>query len=685
VPERTDSSVRYRVGQVTIQRIDLGEPSCGDRILSTTRGARQPMDSGRTSRAVRQVAALARPAGIHLFFAAVVALLAQLLLEAARTGWNWEYVGAFVDRDIGVIAVGSLVLMLATGVLLLVSGRMWLSSAVVLSVTLLLGAASHLKWVARREPIYPRDLVFLREPGFLLEMVGPRLLWITLAGVVPVALFSWALGRLFTTWLRRTPHVAARSRTIVVTARATTAVACVAVLSSLMHFNQAGNLWRATFESAGAHWAKASQPNNYRVNGFLGGFLYNLDVPAMVKPPGYSRATMEQIVARYAAVAADEYGDRDPTALDEVNVVSVLAESFSDPTRLAGMSLAEDPLPRTRALMERLPHGQVLTQKVGGGTASMEFEALTGMSLSQFDSAMDTPYQMLLPGHRTFPSVVELFNHMGHDTVAIHPYDPTMYQRDDVYRILGFDEFISQGEMVHRGRREDNPYISDLDAFRQTVDVINEHEAPVFVNLVTMQNHAPYHGKYAEPVGVEGLSDAGAEMVGQYARGLSYTDRAINRFITTVGRSPEKTVVVLYGDHQPAGLPGAVFVENSARVMHETPFFLYANFTDLEAVELPTTSPIYFMPRIFELVGAPLSPYYALLDRLEQHVSAMQHGRLVSHWDYDLSPEVLPPVARRLLREYRLVQYDLSVGQRYAEEMLYPVPAETFEASGPAE
>jgi phosphoglycerol transferase MdoB-like AlkP superfamily enzyme len=638
------------------------------------------------TRAAKQVAALARPAGVHLVFAAVVALLAQVMLEAARTGWDWQYLGAFVARDVAVIAVGGLVMMLFVVILLAVTGRMWPSSAVLLSATLLLGVASHAKYVARREPLYPRDVAFVLEPRFLLEMVEPRLIWLSLLGLVPVLVSTWGLSRLFTRWLRRLAAAPADGRrTAPVVARAATAVLSVALLSSLLHFNHAGNLWRASFESAGAHWAKASQPNNYRVNGFVGGFLYNLDIPAMARPAAYSRAAMERIAAKYTAVAKRQNADSRPGVLQDVNVVSVLAESFSDPLRLAGMKLAEDPIARTRALMEQLPHGNVLTQKTGGGTANMEFEALTGMSLAQFNSAMDTPYQMLLPSYRSFPSAVELFHQLGHDTVAIHPYDPTMYQRDEVYPILGFDEFISRTEMSHRGRHEENPYVADLDAFRQTVEVIDEHESPVFVNLVTMQNHAPYVGKYADPVEVRGLDDADAEVVGQYARGLTYTDRAIRRFVTTLSRSEESTVVVLYGDHQPAGLPDELFARNSGRVMHETPFFIYANFTELEPVELPTTSPIFFLPHVFEMVGAPLPPYFALLDRLEGHVSAMQHGRMVSHWDYEVSPATLTPQARRLLRDYRLVQYDLAVGRRYAEEMLYPTPAATFEASGPPE
>lgn len=635
---------------------------------------------------VRQMATLARPAVVYLAFAAVVALTAELVLEAARTGWSWAYVSELLSRDTGVVLVGALVILLATGFLLAVTGHMWLTATLVLSTTLVLGTASHLKFVVRREPIYPSDLVFAGEPGFLLEMVDPGALWLTVAGLVPVVLFSWVLSRLFTTWLRRrTPKPATRWHTTALAPRAAVAVLALALLWPLGSFHNANSPWRATFESAGADWAKASQARNYRMNGFLGGFFYNLDVTAMARPPGYSKTTMERIESRYVALAQEGYGDGDPDALEDVNVVTILEETFSDPTRPAGMRLAEDPTPRTRALMEGLPHGLALAQKIGAGTSSMEFEALTGMSLAQFSPTMDTPYQMLVPEHRHFPSAAELFSQLGHDTVAIHPFGPAIYQRDRVYPILGFDEFISREGMDFGGRIENNPYISDRGAFRQTLEVISDHEAPVFVNLVTMQNHFPYAGHYPDPVGVEGLGEEHAERVGQYVRGLAHTDRAISRLITALERSDEKTVVVLYGDHLPPGLPGEIYAANSDRVMHETPFFIYANFAPLGDDTLPTTSPIFFLPQVFELLDAPMPPYYALLNELRQNVSAMQHGRMVSHWDYDLEPESLTPDAQALLRDYRLVQYDLAVGQRYAESMFYPLPAERLEASAARE
>ena len=54
---------------------------------------------------------------------------------------------------------------------------------------------------------------------------------------------------------------------------------------------------------------------------------------------------------------------------------------------------------------------------------------------------------------------------------------------------------------------------------------------------------------------------------------------------------------------------------------------------------------------------------------------------MISPDGYEISLDRLSPKAREVLRDYRLVQYDLSVGRRYAETMLYPRPASTVAAS----
>jgi phosphoglycerol transferase MdoB-like AlkP superfamily enzyme len=274
---------------------------------------------------------------------------------------------------------------------------------------------------------------------------------------------------------------------------------------------------------------------------------------------------------------------------------------------------------------------------------------------------------------------------MGHTTLAIHPFMASMYQRERVYPILGFSDFKDRTKMDYRGRVEDNPYISDRAAFRQTLDAIDSHDEPVFVNLVTMQNHMPYRGKYADPIGVRGLDERDAELMSYYSRGLSYSDQAMSELIQQLNRSHEKTIIVFYGDHVPGGTPRALFKKNTRLAMHQTPFFMYANFGQVKPKEFPTTSPIYFLPNLFDMAKAPLPPYYMLLRQMQRHISAIEHGTMRSPEDKRLSPKTLSPEAREVLEDYKLVVYDLSVGKRYAERMLYPTPAGTVAASGTPE
>src|SRR5512139_3606793 len=387
----------------------------------------------------------------------------------------------------------------------------------------------------------------------------------------------------------------------------------------------------------------------------------------MSAPAGYSAAEMDRIAARYA-VAADRINrTRDPDGLDDVNVVVVLSESFSDPLALHGVGLPGDPIPFTRRLMGSTMSGKTLSQHIGGGTANMEFEALTGMSMSLFPPQIGVPYQMLVPDYETFPSAVQWFEQHGHRSMAIHPFTTEMYRRREVYRSFGFDEFVYDETMRHRERIGHDAYISDAAAFDELQQRLLEEPEPLFVNLVTMQNHAPYTDKYDDPVRVTDPDGEPIDEVDQYVRGLTHSDKALEDLINGLDGLDEKTVLVFYGDHLPGIYPGSVFAANDERALLETPFFLWANFRG-PGGEQPVTSPTHFMDLVFERAGAAVPPYFALLHELRQEIPAMDNGMMFDPWSRPLRRGDLSRRAARLLHDYRLVQYDLSVGRRYSAE-----------------
>jgi phosphoglycerol transferase MdoB-like AlkP superfamily enzyme len=603
---------------------------------------------------------------------AMTALLCNLALELVRLAgvgdYPWRHkTPAFVLMFL----LGSLVVWLLVGLVHAVVGRLRVTVAVAAAATALVAVVDYEKVRVRREPLYPSDWRFIGDVGFLKDMIGPRVFLLVVAGALVAAVAfvgSRVARRRFATGGPKERHPwPTRTRKAL---RLVTVAACLLSLGYISDFNSPGNAARGTYEALGATWMPWSQQRNYLGNGFVGGFLYNLQAPAMTRPEGYSTGEMARTAARYRRAAERINRTRDPDALDDVNLVMVLSESFSDPEALDGVHLAEDPIPFTRRLMSSTTSGAMLAKGYGGGTANMEFEALTGMSMSQFPPQMQVPYNGLVPRYDTFPSAVQWFKQRGHRAVAIHPFTTEMYRRRDVYRTFGFDDFVYDRRMHDQSRLGRDGYISDAAAFGEVHRQIEAEDDPLFVNLVSMQNHMPYTARYDNPI--EATDDDGETLteLGQYARGLAYTDHAVRHLIRRLRRSDEKTVVVFYGDHLPGVYPDSVFEANSTRALHETPFFVWSNFPGADRAQ-PTTSPNHFVDLVLGHVGAKVPPYYALLHRLRQEVSAMDSGLLVDDRDRAVRPDQLSPRAIRLLHDYRLVQYDLSVGERLSEETMF--------------
>ncbi|KAB2810469.1 LTA synthase family protein [Pimelobacter simplex] len=601
----------------------------------------------------------------------LAAVVASVLLQASTLGlFSIRWLGDQLIFGVG-FYVDTLVIWLFLGLLWAVLGRLWWSIGVVFAIVLAVGVATLVKIQFREEPVYPSDVDFLREPGFLTSMVSPALLVVAVAAVAGVVVGGVLLGRRMARryprprWrdLRR-PHawILAGSRLLV-------GVVALLLLAQAGHFNQPGNLWRGMYEVRGEHWRYWNQKTNYRSNGFIGGFLFNMPVDAMAKPKDYDAARMDEIADRYERLAARTNAGR-TGSLADTNVVIVLSESFSDPTELKGFDLERDPIPRTRARMAGTTSGHMLSQMYGGGTANMEFETLTGQSLGLFRPQMLSPYQMLVPEQADYPSAVGWFRGQGHDAIAIHPYRVGMYKREQVYERFGFESFIHDTTIGETDTIDDNPYISDDSAFDEVITQIDEHERPLLVNLVTMQNHIPVDDNYDDPIGVSGTGD---KRIGQYARGLEHTDEALDEFLDALEKKPEKTIVLFYGDHLPGIYDSRIKHENAGIPLYRTPFFIWSSEPGHNRPRtIPTTSPAFFLPLLYDVADAPVPPYLALLGQLHEHVTALQQGRMLDPSGERVEESGLDDETAQLLADLRLVQFDFSIGDRRAVDRMWP-------------
>jgi len=554
-------------------------------------------------------------------------------------------------------------------------GRLWLSMGLLAVITVVLGAVNIAKIEQRHEPLYPGDTSYLNQPSFIASFVPKKDLVGGVVGiVVAIALavvIGWLVAKVFPPlWrsLTRTQLWVLRGVRVVVV------VLCLLLLHSATNFNESGNHWRKAFDATGLRWRPWDSVANYQKNGFVSGLLFNMHVTAMERPPGYTKAAIEEIAAKYTKLAAQMNKGRKGT-LDGVNVVDILSESLSQPEWLHTVKLASDPLPNISALMSKTVSGKLLTWGYGGGTANMEFESLTGQSMAQFTPQLESPYEQLIPKYKTYPSIVGWLKKRGHTPIAIHPFSTKMYKRVEVFKRFGFDQFIDKDTIKDTRRAEPGArYIGDHAAFDQVLDEINGHTSPVYVHLITMQNHTPYQNQYSNPIiPLGGEPKSLDKYYGQYLRGINLTDTAFKQFIDALKAEPDKpTVVIFYGDHLPPQVyPANLVSKEGVRVTHQTPYLIWSNVKKLKHTALPTISPTHFMPMLFNAMDVPIPPYYALLDAVQKQVPAMDAGIKIGPDDQIIKPKGLDAAQTRVLEDYKLIQYDLSVGHRWSESTMF--------------
>jgi hypothetical protein len=302
-------------------------------------------------------------------------------------------------------------------------------------------------------------------------------------------------------------------------------------------------------------------------------------------------------------------------------------------------------------MMERYPSGAALNPGFGGGTAHCEFEALTGFSVAFCGGV--SPYENGLGRMVTMPSLARALARQGYQSAALHPYYKSMYNRPSAYRAMGFDVFIDQFRMKHTAKI--GLYISDRSAYAETLDMLRQSDRPMFIHLVTMQNHGGYkEGRFDGDITAQGVAGKARIAVETLARGLSITDKATAAFFDELDKLAQDSVVVFWGDHLPMGWPLGV-----GRQRYEAPFFIRANFP-LDNERLGIYSPLFFQPILSRLTGSRQTPFVAQLAALEREV----HGIHL-----ECSMDELSPRAKKLLDELYVIQYDVLMGEGYSDAM----------------
>lgn len=593
---------------------------------------------------------------------------------------------------LNVILVALLYLML-----LMLLNRFWASSIVMLAAGIIVAVIEHFKIEIRYEAILPADLGFLGSNTGNMLTFAPAGAHVTIlialavfaVLLVPVLALRYADGR-------KGRMIQTDDRRLNLTSRLILLLLPILVFALYcMHVSTTASLANKFSRALGDTPSMWDSVYDAQRNGPLVAFTRQLNPKIMDKPSNYSEETMKKVAARYQKKAEMINASRTNNLTDST-VVYVLSESFSDPSRVPGLKTSKDSMPNIRKIKAGTTSGLMLSSGYGGGTANLEYMGLSGLSMANFDSSLSSPYQQLVPSQHWTPTINQMWGAPA-NSLGYHPYESSMYSRATNYKKFGFSHFYTltgPDVIKYQDKIDESPYVSDKSSYDSALEGIKSGKTNKFIQIITMQNHMPYHEWYenndytAESTTGTPLGDDEQQSIETYQKGVEITDQATQEFLNELDALDKPVTVVFYGDHLPGIYSSASEDDNNSLALHLTDYFIWSNKVSgsqgNKASDAAYSSPNFFVAQAADHMNAKVSPYLAFLTEMHSKIAAMEPPVVnkIQGWDRipegqsiyldqngnPMSTDDFDKETKQLLADYKLIQYDITAGKNYLKD-----------------
>ena len=296
------------------------------------------------------------------------------------------------------------------------------------------------------------------------------------------------------------------------------------------------------------------------------------------KPDGYSEDMMLNIFNR------DELGEDGVMLLEEKdvdeqypNIIFLQLESFIDPEGINTIEVDGETCPNFRNLVNNYPSGELTVPACGAGTANVEFEVMTGLSVKFFGPG-EYPYKSVLTENSTETLGFDLKS-LGYSTHAVHNHRGVFYNRNTVFANMGMDTFTSIEYMNDVEKTPKNWAKDDLLVECMT-DALDSTETRDMIYTISVQGHGQYPGEETLENPKLKVTKAPSEELKwkfeYYVNQIHEMDQFIKRLTDTLEAYDEPVVLVMYGDHIPAIDLTEEALDN--RNLYGTEYVIWNNF-----------------------------------------------------------------------------------------------------------
>lgn len=405
--------------------------------------------------------------------------------------------------------------------------------------------------------------------------------------------------------------------------------------------------------------------------GLPAALISELKYSRVQKPNGYTGEKVERALL--------SYGTENATATDDVDIIVIMNEAWTDYSLTGNIALPKDPMPFYHSLGENCAKGRMLSSVYGGYTCNTEFEFLTGATMA-FLPQYSSPYLQYIHGETDSVLKDECFD--SYRKTAIHPFYAEEWRRKANYPFLGFDEFIAgenfsenyverhNGNITQAELGETNiayfgddleyvrTFVSDKECYRKVLKTLDNADGSSFIFAITVQNHGGY--SYS---GFASDRYTSANDIDQYLTLSAISDSALEYLIGELSQRERKTVLLMFGDHQPGWNNDDKSVLRNLGMNADdfynyiTPYLAWSNF-DMEWDMPEITGANFLSLYLKENLGLPLTEFDLLRKAVSEEYTAISSNYIVYADGGEYAP-ISQLADGGAISDYKFVQYHM--------------------------
>ena len=182
-------------------------------------------------------------------------------------------------------------------------------------------------------------------------------------------------------------------------------------------------------------------------------------------------------------------------------------------------------------------------QTGSGKTSDAEFM----MENSLFPLSQGPVFQM--KATNTYQAAPAIMNHLGYETAVFHGNVKSFWNRDQMYKALGYERFFDAKYYDMSAKNTKNYGMKDKPFLKESMPYLKNLKQPFYTKFILLSNHFPF-GMDKEDTNFE-PGDYGDSAVDNYFQSANYMDQAVEKFFSDLKKAGlfDKTIIIMYGDH----------------------------------------------------------------------------------------------------------------------------------------